>query len=87
MAEITSENDLIRIFRLPELFPAGFYCFGEGQDVAFRLVDGFRLDSSLLIKTKGKQKDIIREFIKGKIYYDPNYKFLAITDYGEAFLI
>ena len=87
MEEITSENNFIRIFRLPELLPPGFYCFGGGKKVVFWIVDWFSLDPDLLIKTEERRRDTIREFIKGKVYYDPNSKFLAITDYGEAFLI
>ena len=89
MAEITSENNFIRVFRLPELFPPDFYCFGGGKEVGFWLVDWFNPVPDAMIENFNteKHREMIREFIKGKIYYDPNYKFLAITDYGEAFLI
>ena len=87
MEKITSENNFIRIFRLPEVLPSDF-CFDGGQAVTFWLVDWFSLDTDTLSKTSIEMiEEVIRKFVKGKIYYHPNFKFLAITDYGEAFLI
>jgi len=86
MVEITSENNFVRIFRLPETLPSD-YCFNGGHAVTFLLVDWFSLDPGLLIKTEEGRRNTIREFIKWKAYYNPNSKFLAITDYEEAFLI
>jgi hypothetical protein len=96
MFMVNANQNFIRIFRLPEVYPEG-YCFAGGHEVTFKLIDWFYpldqtgfynnqdvlLDGDMIEEHHVK----IREFIKGKIYYNSQYAYLAITDYGDAFLI
>jgi len=86
--KISTDDNFMRIFRLPNTFPRGF-CFGEGMSVNFQMVDWFNPVPPDEISDFDEEKiveDII-EFIKNKNYYDAAYKFLAITNYGDSFLI
>jgi len=87
--KITYEENFIRIFRLPKEYPSDF-CFGGGHPVAMQLVDWFNPIGPNEIPEDIDLEEIrkkIREFVKGKVYYWPRYKYLAITDYEDAFLI
>lgn len=93
---ITERNNFIRIFRIPNEFPSDF-CFGGGHPVNFQLLDWFNpipqedLGSdkikTLTEEEMQKHREAIREFIKVKNYYDPEFKFLALSDYSDVFLI
>ncbi|MFA5394386.1 MAG: hypothetical protein WC346_00020 [Methanogenium sp.] len=94
---VTYDTNFIRIFRLPTEYPKGF-CFGGGYPVQMQLVDWFNplpplaFDSkprTLKIEHREEIVDKLREFIREKPYFKdyPDHKFLAITDYGEAFIV
>ena len=93
--EITEKNNFMRIFRVPNDFPSGF-CFGGGHPVNFQIVDWFNpipqeelWDNSINLgekETEEFRKDI-RDFIKIKNYYSEDFKFLALSNYGDAFFI
>jgi len=94
---VNQSNNFMRIFRLPLEYPSDF-CFGGGHPVNFQLVDWFN-PVEMKFWERGKRDFIlkgteleehrmrIREFIKGKMYYIVGYKYLAIADYGDTFLI
>lgn len=96
MIQVTERNNLMRIFRIPKEFPSGF-CFGGGHPVNFQIVDRFNpipqeeLWSGKTKTLNGKEleeyRGAIREFIKVKNYYNPEFKFLALSNYGDVFLI
>ena len=94
--QVTEKNNFMRIFRIPNQFPSDF-CFGGGHPVNFQIVDWFNpIPQEELWSGKTKtlsEKELeeyrggIREFIKVKNYYDPEFKFLALSDYDDVFLI
>lgn len=86
--KINQMNNFMRIFRLPTDFPSD-YCFSGGHPVEFQLVDWFNpIEPDTLKKVDlSKHREMIREFVRGKVYFDPSVKYLAIADYGDAFLI
>lgn len=93
---ITQNNNFIRIFRIPNEFPSDF-CFGDGHPVNFQLVDWFNpIPQEELWEGKTKNlteteieeyRQSIRKFIEVKNYYNPEFKLLALSDYGDVFLI
>ena len=92
---INNNNNFIRIFKLPETFPHD-YCFNGGHDTIFVLVDWFNpVDQQKLWKgdfildERGLEgiRDGIREFVKAKQYFLPEFEYMAITAYGDAFMI
>ncbi len=93
---ITQENNFIRIFRMPQQFRSDF-CFGGGHPVNFQMVDWFNpipqeelwsgKPKELTDKELEEYREAIREFIKVKNYYDPKFQFLALSAYGDVFLI
>lgn len=98
MWKITDATNFLRLFRLPETFPKG-YCFGGGYPTAFQLVDWFNpFDQQDFWKFEIKEFDEadpeylkhieeLKDFIKGKKYFNSNYTYMALTDYGDIFLI
>jgi hypothetical protein len=93
---ISEETNFVRIFRLPLSYPRGF-CFGGGYPVNFQLVDCFNPFSTQEIygsthKIIGGDEyenhiDHLRDFIGKKVYFERGSRYLAIADYGDAFLI
>ena len=91
---VNKDNNFIRIFRLPQSMPSDF-CFGGGHKVEFQLVDWFNpvcdpeepLPAMLEGHNLEELRGAIKAFIKPKIYFNPAFTFLAITDYGDSFLI
>ena len=95
---VTEATNFVRIFRLPNKFPSG-YCFGGGHPTSFQLVDWFNpfsqedfwdnaakdIDSGELSYIKHIQR--LKEFIKEKKYFNAQCTFMALTDYGDVFLI
>lgn len=96
--KITYATNFMRIFWLPNEFPSGF-CFGGGFPVAIRIVDWFNpFDQQDFWGDKTKEFDAADEeylkhieglkiFIKEKRYFDSHYTYMALTDYGDAFII
>lgn len=117
---INSNNNLIRIFVLPEKYPSA-YCFGGGHEVIFTMVDWFNpyptmslppipgtedTEDDISIKFKKLKplyacpngeieltmelretlNELLTHFIKQK-KYSKNKNLLAITSYGDSFLI
>ena len=86
--EINGTNNFMRIFQLPDSYPRD-YCFGGGIPVTFNMVDWFNPVSPEMMEAFDleKHRKLIKEFIRGKTYYKLGVKYIAITDYGDAFLI
>jgi len=96
--KITYATNFIRIFRLPIEFPSD-YCFQGGHPTLFQLIDWFNpfdqrdFWNDQTKETDGMEKwylehiDELIKFIKGKRYFDPQFTYLAITDYGDAFVV
>jgi len=95
---ITEATNFIRIFEVPDEFPPEF-CFGGGHNTIFILTDWFNpFEQKLFWEEKelvyvesslAYQERIIklRNFVKGKQYFKPDKTFMALTDYGDVFLI
>jgi hypothetical protein len=95
---ITEETNFMRVFRLPLEYSRGF-CFGGGYSVEIQLVDWFKpfepqdfwyhKQKELTQDEMETHRNLIRDFIKPKVYVKnfPGHQFLAITDYGDAFII
>jgi hypothetical protein len=83
------ENNFVRIFQIPNDFPGGF-CFGGGYDVPFKMVDWFdatpppEMGENTDTETV---KQMIRDFIPGKNYFDRGHRYLVLPDNGDAFLV
>lgn len=94
--EVTHLNNFVRIFQIPSNMPTSL-CFGGGHPVFFEMVDWFNpvnlqeVNRGSRLSLTGARlealRESLREFIRGTRYYDPEFKYLAITDYGDAFLI
>ena len=87
--KITQDNNLMRIFRIPKDFPHDF-CFGGGISVEFQMVDWFNPWQKIGVKSTEEMKahkELIRDFTRGKVYFDSSYNYLALAEYGDAFLI
>ena len=87
---------MMRIFQVPVEYPME-YCFEGGKPASFLMVDWFNPieqdkfwgDKNVTMNDEDLEKhhEMVRNFIKGKTYYNPAYKYLAITDYNDAFFI
>jgi len=96
--KVTYANNFIRIFRLPNEFPSD-YCFQGGHPVTITLIDWFNpFDQQDFWGDKTKEFDSTEEwylkhlkeladFIKLKKYFNPEYTYMALADYGDAFVI
>jgi hypothetical protein len=94
--KVTADTNFLRLFEMPQNFPSGF-CFGGGYPVRFQMIDWFGpIDQMKFWENKSIEMSLdevethheqIRKFIKEKLYYKPECKYLAITDYGDAFMI
>lgn len=94
----TYANNFIRIFQLPNEFPSDF-CFQGGHPVLIILVDWFNpFDPQDFWGDKIKEFDSteewylshlkeLKDYIKKKTYFNPEYTYMALTDYGDAFVI
>lgn len=93
---ITANTNFIRIFRMPKKYPEGF-CFAGGNPITFLLIDWFNPwrteyfwenDKKVISGSEiDESQNLIRKYIKEKIYYKEEFQYLAITDYGDAFII
>jgi hypothetical protein len=91
--QVLSDQNFVRIFVLPPGF-SGDFCFQGPIPTTFGMVDWFYPHdqfSHFPIVLEGEDLDAhrksMREFIKLKPYYNPKYKYIAITEYGDAFMI
>ena len=95
---VNDANNFCRVFKLPSVFPAG-YCFGGGPPTNFQMIDWFNpipafdddfnttLPKTLDSVELEASRDMLKEFIRGKNYFNPVETFLVITDYGDTFLV
>ena len=91
---VTPDQNFMRVFRQPLYYPTD-YCFGGGHPVNMQMVDWFYPleQTSLTIQMSPEQwqerKEALQKFIREKTYAEafPNHEHLAITDFGEAFII
>lgn len=67
----------IRVFRCPMSYPEEF-CFNGGIPVQFTMVDWFNCDA---------MDNSLMDFIRDKVYYNPLYNYIAISDTGEVISI
>ncbi|MDD5053470.1 MAG: hypothetical protein PHO27_12115 [Sulfuricurvum sp.] len=98
MCIVTEATNFMRVFRLPLQYPEGF-CFNGGYPVEIQLVDWFNPfnpedfwgEKTKELTPTGMEahRNLLRDFIKAKGYVKQftGYTFLAIADYGDAFLI
>lgn len=98
MNKVNSDNNFIRIFRLPTEYPEGF-CFNGGFPVNIQMVDWFNPVSPMElwgdkeIKASGDEwenrQDDLAKFIQSKTYAMayPDNEHLAITAWGGCFIV
>ena len=93
--ELTHHNNFLRVFQLPTSYPDEF-CFGGGLNITFKMVDWFNPLATLdFYETpkilEGEELEdlrrLLKNFISKKLYIVPGHKYLAITDYGDSFII
>ena len=90
--KISTDQNFCRVFQLPLTYPSGFL-FGGGKPVTFVLVDWFNpvypemLDKEVTHEQIEELYKKLRDFIKGKVYYDSRFRYLIITDYGDTMLV
>lgn len=89
--KITTATNFVRVFRLPDDYPSDF-CFGGGHPVTMQLVDWFNPSDQNKEYEFGddehkKHIEMLRDFIKGKMYFDPKHTYLLLTDYGDAIVV
>jgi hypothetical protein len=96
MFTIHADTNFLRLFELPEQYPQGF-CFSGGKPTTFVLIDWFNpffpqdgLWNGPKTLTHDERNDLVAaltEFIKCKWYMKAGRKYLAMTDYNDAFII
>lgn len=91
--KITYATNFLRVFKLPDEYPEG-YCFGNVEyPVVFKIVDWFNAVSTVdtvVEQSKAEHEEwveTIRNFIKGKKYFNPNFTYMVMTDYGDVFIV
>ena len=96
--KITYATNFLRVFKLPNEFPSD-YCFGGKEySVVFKVVDWFNAVSQMdfqKVETVVEQSETehkewvetIRDFIKGKKWFNPDFTYMVLTDYGEVFIV
>jgi hypothetical protein len=94
--KIKELTNFLRVFRLPKTYPEGF-CFGGGYPVTMQLVDWFNpfptneIYGNKIKRIEGEEYEnhieMLKDFIKGKNYFDNKSTYLAIADYGDSFVI
>ncbi len=91
--KITEATNFLRLFILPSNYPGG-YCFDGPKPVVFRMVDWFNpfgggsvVSKELTLEELKEKQNETREFISSKKYFDTSNVYLAVTDYGDAFII
>ena len=96
--KVTEAHNFIRIFRLPEEFPSD-YCFAGGHPVTIQIVDWFNpfpqvdfwddkpKEFNSTERWYQEHVEKLKDFIKEKRYFKPEYTYMALTDYGDAFVI
>jgi hypothetical protein len=89
--KITKATNFVRVFRLPDEYPSG-YCFDGERPVKMQMVDWFNPSMAGREYDFGgaeHQKHIaeLRNFIRGKGYFDPSHTYLLLTDYGDAIVV
>lgn len=95
---ITDDDNFLRVFRLPNDYPSDF-CFQGGHPVMIELVDWFN-PFPVAEFYGGKVKEFenteawylkrieeLKQYIKGKVYFKPEYSYLVLTNYGDAFVV
>ena len=91
MDNVTHDNNFCRVFELPDSFPVEF-CFGGGHPVEFKIVDWFQpvpwdhLHTGKLLAWP-EYEVLLRKFLKKKLYYDPDKKYILITNFNKCFLL
>ena len=96
MTIITGNENIIRIFKLPDKFPSGF-CFGGGRAVNFQMMDWFNPipleyfwdypTKTLSAEEMDNLRSDVRQMIKEKNYYDSKSRYIALAEYGDVFFI
>ena len=95
--EITYATNFLRVFKVPNEFPKG-YCFDGGHLVSFEIIDWFNAITPMdfqKVETVIEQSDdeydkwveVVRDFIKGKKYFNPTFTYMVMTDYGAVFIV
>jgi len=92
--KITRATNFCRVFRLPQKFPEG-YCFDGGHPAIFQLVDWFNPFDTMEGNKEFdpcdpeylKHVEDLKKFIKGKCWFNPEFTYMILTDYGDVFLI
>ena len=85
---ITLDNNMCRVFELPETYPSGF-CHGGGHTIRMQMVDWFQpippteitSNDTGLWETWAPR---LIEFLLAKRYIKPGRQYLVITDFGES---
>lgn len=90
--KINDYNNFCRVFQLPQIFPDG-YCFNGGITCEFKMVDWFNPvndEEDVKLIAAGKLDKIINslsEFIRRKTYYESDFNYIVICDFGLTFKI
>lgn len=94
--KIHLNQNFIRIFQLPQEYPRDF-CFNGGHPVVMHLIDWFYpLPQEDFWSCKEKEyseeqlktiREQITKFIRQKTYCLKGYKYLALTNYNDSFII
>lgn len=90
--KVTELTNFCRVFRLPEEFQEGF-CHGGGKPVNFQMMDWFNpvclrpVTGLGAPETWEQAKEMLPDFIKGKIYYEPGRRYLVLTDFNTSLII
>lgn len=67
---------LIRVFEIPE--PTGNFHFNGGEPVEFVEVDWFVDDGMSEEWSDEDARQVLRDFVRGKRYYDPRKSYLIL---------
>lgn len=88
--KVTEENNFCRVFELPTSYPEGF-CFGGGKPVLMKMVDWFNPWPMHPLEGKPPETwtevvELLRPWMKEKVYVQPGRTYILITDFGESMM-
>lgn len=94
MVSVNPINNYLRVFKLPRKFSEQLSSKNGSSATQFDFIDGFQplddwdyaMDGAYLVDENEFQQRISKK-IKNSEYYDPNRKYLILTDFEISFVI
>ena len=96
--KITYATNFLRVFKVPDKLTADYFFGGKEYPAVFKIVDWFNAispENFQKAQTTINQSadeytewvETVRNFIKGKQYFNPKFTYMVLTDYGAVFIV